>query len=569
MISLVVVSHSRPLARAAVDLACQMVQGTAAPHVEVAAGLDETTLGTDAVAVAEAIGRAHGASGGEGVLVLLDLGSAVLSAEMALEMVDPDVVPGVRICAAPLVEGLVVSVVAAAAGADLSAVQREAGLALQAKAMHLGVELPSVGGSDPRQPGLPDAVSVELPVLGEHGLPARPAARLVALVAEHAPATSVVVRNLTSGRGPVDALSVSAVATLDAQQGHLLLAEAQGPDAERVLTGLVELAAEGFGDVPGPAEPLADVEASVPAVSAEPGVAGSGLEAAVGPAVLLESVPDPRSVVAEDPGAEAARLARAVDDALAHLAELGRRAARDLGEGEAEVFTAHATLLRDPRITEAAQAAVAAGSSAAAAWSDAVAEAAAAFEGLADPYQRERAQDVRSIGERVLRLLLGVKEPEVLDEGVLVVDELYPALAISLDASRVRGVVTRDGGATGHGVLIAAARGIPVLTGPTGRGWSGPRRSSPSGARHRPSSSRWRSTGRWPTSSTPTRSPSAPGTRAGTSRWRSCPGPPSSTPSWVPAACEPSPSTPRSCSTSSRRSVAWPSTVGCGCCSPW
>jgi multiphosphoryl transfer protein len=465
VISLVVVSHSRPLARAAVDLACQMVEEGTVPHLEIAAGLDEQTLGTDAVAVAEAVGRAHAASAGEGVLVLLDLGSAVLSAEMALEMLDPDVAADVRICAAPLVEGLVVALVAAAAGADLASVERDAGLALRAKAEHLGVELPSVGGADARRPGLPDAVAVELPVLGEHGLHARPAARLVALVGEFAPATSVVVRNLTSGGGPVDALSVSGVATLDAQQGHVLLAEAEGPDADRVLARLTELAGRGFGDLPGPAEPLADVEAQAPAVSSEPGVAGSGLEAAIGPAVLLEEVPDPRAVLAADPATETARLARAVEEALAQLAILAEQAGRNLGENEAEVFTAHATLMRDPAITQETERLIRSGASAAAAWSDAVAGAAAAFERLADAYQRERAQDVRSIGERVLRLLLGVKEPEVLDEGVLVVDELFPALAISLDASRVRGVVTRQGGETGHGVLIATARGIPVLTG--------------------------------------------------------------------------------------------------------
>lgn len=465
MISLVVVSHSRPLARAAVELATQMVEGDTRPHVEVAAGLDEHTLGTDAVAVAEAVGRAHAASGGDGVLVLLDLGSAVLSAEMALELLDPEVAGAVRLSAAPLVEGLVVAVVAAAAGAGLASTDRDASGALRAKAEHLGLELPSVGGADPLRPGLPDAVAVELPVLGEHGLHARPAARLVALVGKYAPGTSVVVRNLTSGRGPVDGLSVSAVATLDAQQGHVLLAEAEGPDADRVLGRLEELAAEGFGDLPGPAEPLADVELPAPAVSSEPGVAGSGLEAAVGPAVLLEAVPDPHSVPAGHPPAEAARLDAAIGEALEQLAELGRRARRALGAGEAEVFAAHATLLQDPEITQAAHALIDSGASAPAAWSDAVQDAAAAFEELADPYQRERAQDVRSIGERVLRLLLGVKEPEVLDEGVLVVDELYPALAISLDASRVRGVVTRVGGSTGHGVLIAAARGIPVLTG--------------------------------------------------------------------------------------------------------
>ncbi|HEY0473638.1 MAG TPA: phosphoenolpyruvate--protein phosphotransferase, partial [Kribbella sp.] len=80
MIGIVVVSHSRALATAAVELAAEMVTEGDRPVIAVAAGLDETTFGTDAAAVAEAIGTADSP---DGVLVLLDLGSAVLSAELA------------------------------------------------------------------------------------------------------------------------------------------------------------------------------------------------------------------------------------------------------------------------------------------------------------------------------------------------------------------------------------------------------------------------------------------------------------------------------------------------------
>ncbi|GAA1168074.1 phosphoenolpyruvate--protein phosphotransferase [Ornithinimicrobium humiphilum] len=464
MISLVVVAHSRPLARAAVALAAQMVAGPDAPHVGVAAGLDEETTGTDAAAVAEALRVAHAASGGAGVLVLLDLGSAVLSTEMALELVDPEVAEAVRVTSAPLVEGLVSAVVTAAAGGDLDAVEREARRALLPKAVHLGDERTA---DPPEQHVGPagEALTAELPVVGEHGLHARPAARLVARVAELAPRTTVRVRNLTSGRGPVDARSVSAVATLDARRGHVLQAEARGPEAETVLEALTDLAARAFGDLPGPAEPLADVVLPAPTVSAEPGVAGSGLEAAVGPAVLVDVLPDPHGIEAEDTATELARLEEAVQAALAQFAELSEQAGRDLGEEEAELFLAQSILLRDPRITTRAHELVAGGASAAAAWSDAVTETATAFEQLPDPYQRERAQDIRGIGERVLRLLLGLEQPRVVEEGVLVVDELDAAVAISVDASRVHGIVTRAGGDTGHGVLIAASRGIPVLTG--------------------------------------------------------------------------------------------------------
>ncbi len=124
MIGIVVVSHSRRLAEAAVELACEMVPSDRRPSIEIAAGLDEHTFGTDAEAISAAI---EAADGGEGVLVLLDLGSAVLSAEMACEFLDPDAAARVVLSGAPLIEGLVAAVVTASGGAPLAAVARGGG----------------------------------------------------------------------------------------------------------------------------------------------------------------------------------------------------------------------------------------------------------------------------------------------------------------------------------------------------------------------------------------------------------------------------------------------------------
>lgn len=133
MTGIVVVSHSLPLARAAVDLASQMVHDDG-PRLEIAAGLSETELGTDASAIADAIGRAMDE---QGVVVLMDLGSAIMSAEMAVEMLDEDAAGRVRLSWAPLVEGLIGAVVTAAGGGDREAVAREAELAAEAKRMQV------------------------------------------------------------------------------------------------------------------------------------------------------------------------------------------------------------------------------------------------------------------------------------------------------------------------------------------------------------------------------------------------------------------------------------------------
>jgi phosphoenolpyruvate---glycerone phosphotransferase subunit DhaM len=121
MVGLVVVSHSAKIAEGIVELAGQMAGEV---RIQAAGGTDDGGLGTDAGMIAEAI---EAADDGEGVLVLVDLGSAVLSASLAIdELVADDVGARSRIAEAPVVEGAVVAAVEASTGSGLDAVERAA-----------------------------------------------------------------------------------------------------------------------------------------------------------------------------------------------------------------------------------------------------------------------------------------------------------------------------------------------------------------------------------------------------------------------------------------------------------
>jgi phosphoenolpyruvate---glycerone phosphotransferase subunit DhaM len=120
-VGLVVVSHSVKIAEGVVELAGQM-----APHVRIraAGGTDDGGIGTDATLIAEAI---EAADDGDGVLVLVEFGSAVLSAQVAIdELVDEARRGRVRISDAPLVEGAVIGAVQASTGSDLDEVDEAA-----------------------------------------------------------------------------------------------------------------------------------------------------------------------------------------------------------------------------------------------------------------------------------------------------------------------------------------------------------------------------------------------------------------------------------------------------------
>jgi dihydroxyacetone kinase phosphotransfer subunit len=260
-VGIVVVSHSRALAEAAVALAREMLAGQEV-RVQVAAGLDDGAFGTDAVAIAEAV---TAADSGDGVVVLMDLGSAVLSAELALEFLDEPTRDRVLLCPAPLVEGLIGAAVTAGGGAGRAEVAAEALTGLAAKQNHLGGAGPASAAAFPQDAG----VTGSFTVTGAHGLHARPAARLVQLAG--ALDAHLEVRNATTGSDWAPAASLSRVAALGALPGHRVEVRASGPGAEQALAALLDAAGAAAGAAAD--EPAAPLPASA---SVRPGCSETG-----------------------------------------------------------------------------------------------------------------------------------------------------------------------------------------------------------------------------------------------------------------------------------------------------
>jgi phosphoenolpyruvate-protein phosphotransferase/dihydroxyacetone kinase phosphotransfer subunit len=499
MVGIVVVSHSRPLARAAVALAQEMVHGRGV-RIVVAAGLDESTTGTDATAILHALAEADD---GSGVVVLMDLGSAVLSAELALELLDDEVARSrVLLCPAPLVEGLVAAAVSAAAGAGRVEVAAEATAALAGKQSQLGGSATGATASGAGTAGAGAGTAAEhrpAPVKGAvvgrftlvnpHGLHARPAARLVQRARDFD--ASVRLRNLSTGTGPVSAASLSEVAILGALAGHEVEVSADGAQAVEAVRALTELAEGGFGE--GRAGPPEVRPGAVPAQEpAAEGTAWRGMPASpgigVGPVlrpasggVALESAL-PVAGTSADPQGEPARLSAALDAVRDRLVRLRARTAAELGADEAAIFEAHLLMLDDPGVLDDVRARIGAGTGAAAAWQQAMLAVHDRFAALPDPYLRARAQDVRAVGEQVLAELVGLappapgresspggaSDPTVSDpaqRGVLVAADLTPAQAAELDPARVAAVVLAGGSPTSHGAILARAHAVPVVVG--------------------------------------------------------------------------------------------------------
>jgi phosphocarrier protein FPr len=249
MVGLVLVSHSRALAEALLQMLKQVSSPDAKVAIAAGVGPERLELGTDAVEIAEAIQSVFGP---DGVVVLMDLGSAILSSEMALELLPEEMRPGIRFCAAPFVEGAIAAAVQAGLGNDLQTVCQEALNALLPKLQQLGEEgeaaAPAAAGQAEAKTSAPGDAPLEktLTLQNEHGLHARPATRFVQL-SRHFDA-DVQVRNLTKGKGPATAKSLTALATLAAARGDEIAISARGPQAHEALEALSRLVDSNFGE---------------------------------------------------------------------------------------------------------------------------------------------------------------------------------------------------------------------------------------------------------------------------------------------------------------------------------
>ncbi|WP_323925324.1 dihydroxyacetone kinase phosphoryl donor subunit DhaM [Aeromonas caviae] len=238
MIGIVVVSHSAMLAAGLKALADQL--GSPAKLL-LAAGVDDPAhpIGTDAIAVMSAMEEADD---GSGVLVLMDLGSALLSAETALELLPSELSARVRLSPAPLVEGTLAAVVAAGAGLTLDEVAAEALGALGPKQGMLPASAAQV--TTEAAPVADDGwLRCEVVVENPHGLHVRPAARLVAALKPFA-----AELRLQKGEKEANPRSLSRLAMLDVRQGDRLILLARGEDAGAALSCFHQLAQARFGD---------------------------------------------------------------------------------------------------------------------------------------------------------------------------------------------------------------------------------------------------------------------------------------------------------------------------------
>jgi phosphocarrier protein FPr len=465
MVGLVIVSHSRALAEGLVGLLRQVASPTLSVAIAAGIGENRSEFGTDAVEIMDAIRSVYSE---DGVLVLMDLGSAVLSAKLALDLLPPEMTNKVRFCGAPLVEGAVAAAVQIGLTNDLDAICREASLALAPKREQLGEESRESSAPLPVPDESPESITLTLTNL--HGLHARPAAKFVQTAARFM--ANVTVTDLSNRKGPVSARSLNAIATLGAIENHQIRISASGEEAKLVLSALKVLIEDNFGEPPA----MSKVEEHPLEISKIMDESGAQKAVPISEGFALAplfkfqaSRPSVPIYSAENPEAEWTRLQAALESTSREITLLARRMKQSIGSNEGAIFDAHLLILQDPDLIKAARAGIdERHENAAFAWNAAITAAAESYRALDDPYLQSRAADVEDVGTQVLFAMANKSALTSLvfnEPVILYAADLTPTETSQLDMQMVRGIITAGGGPTSHSAILSRALGIPAVAG--------------------------------------------------------------------------------------------------------
>ncbi|MFW5487921.1 MAG: phosphoenolpyruvate--protein phosphotransferase [Desulfovibrio sp.] len=472
MIGIVVVSHSQKLAEGVLELAGQMTRGQVV--MEAAGGIDDpdNPIGTDPMKVMAAIENVAAASE-DGVLVLMDLGSALMSAETALDFLSEDVKDKVLLCSAPIVEGVMAAAVQASVGASLKEAAREANSALCVKIRQLAPitgeetepDIPPEQEVEPQTDAEGEQLHLELHIHNKLGLHARPAANLVSTAGRFR--SSIRIHK---GEASASAKSINQVALLGVKHDDHITMTISGPDARAALDALSELHKDNFGERDEDVV-LTEEQAVQATVSGDGTLAGAPASQgyASGPAYVHRiSLPQVERKDASNTDEEIKRLDQAIASALEDIHQLRRQTEKTSGKANAAIFEAHALILGDQDMRNSAVDAISKQKiNAEFAWLKTIQDMAEAYRNLDDSYMQARAADVMDCGARVLRILTGEEAPAVsLDTpSILVAHDLAPSDVAGMDADKVLGVVTEIGGATSHAAILSRSLGIPAVVG--------------------------------------------------------------------------------------------------------
>lgn len=458
MVGIVIVSHSNILVSGIRELISQMVPEM--QNIAFTGGIDddEQSIGTDPMAVLDAINKVYS---DDGVLVIMDLGSALLSAETAIDFLEEEMKDNIKLSSAPIVEGSLSAAIQASLGSDLITVAKEAEEALATKANQLGFSSENADIEDIQAKG----IELELKIKNPNGIHARPATKLVSCAGDF---TSDIT--ITKNGSTANAKSINQVTTLGIRKDDIITLSFNGDDAEEARGAVRSLYDRNFDESLAIAAKTTKANPTPKLSASDDILSGTSLSEGFAIGAIHKYTPQAPKVeklTINNTDAEIERLKKAVDASIAFSEAMRLEAEKTSDGDQAEIFAFHKLLLQDSdTFNDAVRIISEQKICADYAWKKATDDVDAKYKEMVDEYFRARSADVKDIQKTVLIELAGENyQAFTFNEPViLVAEELSPSEVANLPLDKVLGICLASGGTTSHASIIASSRGIPTIS---------------------------------------------------------------------------------------------------------
>ncbi|PTY40989.1 dihydroxyacetone kinase phosphoryl donor subunit DhaM [Brachyspira hampsonii] len=453
MVSLIFVSHSYKLAKIAAEYIKEV---TNINNVDISfsggTGENHQEIGTDAVDVFNAIERVYS---DDGVIIFCDLGSALISSELAISMLDEKKSANVRMTSAPFIEGGINAAIQSSLGKSIDEVINESLESLTPKISYVKDKVDYNENNNEVLDNIEfkDYVKGEYKILLENGFHARPVFMFINLIANSK--SEVYISNKTKHKPPVSADSITKVTLLNIEYGDVMEIYAKGPDADQVLERFEHLV---NGKIETKKKTLHQNSINNNIIVVSDGYV-------VGKAIYMYFGIDVKKEYIKDTKAEKDKFNTAIENVKKDLIEQKTIIEeKNLQNNEYLIFETYISMLFDDyALKEVYDLIDNKKYSAAYSYNKVMRNIFKSFDSLDDGYIKERKYDIEDILYQVLKYLLDIKiNMPSEDDTILIVDNVYASIITEL-GQNIKGVISINGSAVSHAAILLKSLNIPYV----------------------------------------------------------------------------------------------------------
>ncbi|MEI0581127.1 dihydroxyacetone kinase phosphoryl donor subunit DhaM [Brachyspira pilosicoli] len=454
MVGLIFVSHSNELAKNMKKYIYDITKTEVPIGFSGGVGDDFKELGTDPTDIYNLIEEMYT---DDGIIIFCDLGSALISSEMAISMLDDDKKEKVKLTSAPFLEGGILAAIEASLNKNIDEIKKELNNSLDAKKSYIDDdEEEEVEKNNAADNNLKDYIRQEYKILLKNGLHARPIFMFMNMVSKSN--CSVLITNKTKNKNIISADSMSKISLLNIQYNDIVEVYAKGEEAQKFLENVKDLFDGKFE--------VADNEIKKAyAVNSDFEIVCEGNVSALAKYVDLDikiGYEEQRDI---DIKAEKEKFVYAIETVRKEILKQKQIIEnKNLCNDEALIFDSHLSMLLDEAVINDVDSLLETSKHTALyLYTNIMQNMYDCFDEFDDLYMRERKYDILDILNQVLAVLLDKKVELPKNKDIILISDNIYVSTVANFTDNIKGVISLNGSSLSHSSILLKALNIPYV----------------------------------------------------------------------------------------------------------